>query len=64
MNIHKNARLTFPRRLERVHAIVQGSMRLTAAAASYGLSVRTVRKWLGRYKVQGDRAVLACAKRR
>jgi len=47
-----------------VHAIVQGSMRLTAAAASYVISVRTVRKWLGRYKVQGDRAVLACAQRR
>lgn len=54
MNIHKNARLTLTRRLEMVHDVVQRKLTLTAAAGVHGVSVPTVRKWVGRYLAQGD----------
>ena len=54
MNIHKNARLTYARRLEMVRLIVeQGTSRVQAAALS-GVSEPTVRKWLARYLAQGE----------
>jgi transposase InsO family protein len=57
MNIHKNARLTFARRLEMVHDILQRGRSQSAAALSYGVSIPTVRKWLGRYLAQGEVAL-------
>ena len=54
MNIHKNARLTFARRLEMVRDVVDRKMSLTAAAAAHAVSVPTVRKWAGRYLAQGE----------
>ena len=54
MNIHKNARLTFARRLEMVQDVVDQRLLLTAAAEKHGVSVPTVRKWVGRYLAQGD----------
>ena len=53
MNIHKNARLTLARRLEMVQDVVDRKLTLIAAAAAHGVSVPTVRKWVGRYLVQG-----------
>jgi transposase InsO family protein len=53
MNIHKNARLTFARRLEMVHDVLERGLTLTATATAHGVSVPTVRKWSGRYVVQG-----------
>lgn len=53
MNIHKNARLTFVRRQEMVREIVEQGMSATMAAAAYGVSAPTARKWLGRYLAQG-----------
>jgi len=53
MNIHKNARLTFARRQEMVHDVVERKLTLAAAAASHAVSVPTVRKWVGRYLTQG-----------
>jgi transposase-like protein len=48
MNIHQNARLTLARRLEMVQDVV--ARKLTyAAAAAHGVSVPTVRKWVGRF---------------
>jgi len=53
MNIHKNARLTFARRLEMVHNIIERKLTHAATAAKHDVSVPTVRKWLGRYLTQG-----------
>ncbi len=53
MNIHKNARLTLLRRQEMVKDVVDHKMMLTAAAAAHGVSVPTVRKWVGRYLAHG-----------
>jgi transposase InsO family protein len=54
MNIHKNARLTFARRLEMVHDVLKRGLTLTATAATHRVSVPTVRKWAGRYVAQGE----------
>src|SRR6476659_660407 len=54
MNIHKNARLTFCRRLEMVREVVQHSAPIAAAAALYGVSVPTVRKWVARFQAEGE----------
>ena len=54
MNVHKNARLTFARRLEMVRDLVQRNLTLAAAAAAHGVSVPTVRKWVGRYVAEGE----------
>lgn len=52
MNVHKNARLTFVRRLEMVKSTTEGM--LTAAAAEVGVSEPSARKWLGRYLAEGE----------
>jgi transposase InsO family protein len=54
MNSHKNARLTYARRIEMVRDIVEGGLTPCAAAAAHGVSAPTARKWLGRYLIQGD----------
>ena len=58
MNTHKNARLTYLRRLEMVQDItLRGSSAVEAAAAA-GVSAVTARKWLGRFLVGGAEALL------
>jgi transposase InsO family protein len=54
MNTHKNARLTFVRRLEMVHDVVNRRLTLAAAALAYGVSIPTVRKWVARYLAEGE----------
>lgn len=54
MNIHKNARLTFARRLEMVRNILEQDHKLAWAAAEAGVSEPTARKWLGRYLAEGE----------
>src|SRR5713101_8418704 len=54
MNIHKNARLTLVRRLEMVHDVTERKLTYVAAAAGHGVSVPSVRKWVGRYLTQGE----------
>ena len=53
MNIHKNARLTFARRLEMVQDVTERKLTHAAAAANHAVSVPTVRKWVGRFLTQG-----------
>jgi transposase InsO family protein len=53
MNIHQNARLTLARRLEMVQDVVDRKLTYAAAAAAHGVSVPTVRKWVGRFLSQG-----------
>lgn len=54
MNIHKNARLTVARRLEMVQDVLERKLTFVAAAAVHGVSVPTVRKWVGRFLRQGE----------
>jgi transposase InsO family protein len=63
MNIHKNARLTLTRRLEMVRDLVERKPTLAAAAAAHGVSVPTVRKWLGRYLAQGEAGLVDASSR-
>jgi transposase InsO family protein len=53
MNTHKNARLTFARRLEMVRQMTERHVTLASAAAGAGVSEPTARKWLGRYLAAG-----------
>ncbi|WP_333971810.1 helix-turn-helix domain-containing protein, partial [Burkholderia cepacia] len=53
MNTHKNARLTFARRLEMVQEITESGSSVSRAAADHGVTAPTVRKWLGRYLAGG-----------
>ena len=55
MNIHKNARLTLIRRLEMVKDVVERKLTLAAAASVHGVSVPTVRKWVGRRFPRSER---------
>lgn len=57
MNIHKNARLTFIRRVEMVEDVLQGGLPAAHAAQQYGVSDATVRKWVGRFLAEGSAAL-------
>lgn len=57
MNTHKNARLTYLRRLEMVQDIVERGFAASEAAAKHGVSAVTARKWHGRYLVGGSAAL-------
>jgi transposase InsO family protein len=52
MNIHKNARLTVQGRKRLIGRIERDGVR--AAAEQSGLSERSARKWLSRYRAEGD----------
>jgi transposase InsO family protein len=54
MNIHKNARLTFARRMELVRDVLDKRLSPAAAALAYGVSLPTARKWMGRYLAEGE----------
>jgi len=54
MNVHKNARLTFVRRMELVNDVLQGGLTQAAAARLHRVSVPTVRKWVSRFVAEGQ----------
>ena len=54
MNIHKNARLTLVRRIEMVKDMTERGLSAKDAAATYGVTPPTARKWLGRYLACGS----------
>lgn len=58
MNTHKNARLTYLRRLEVVQDITVRGLSTSDAAAAAGVSPMTARKWLGRYLADGAAGLL------
>jgi transposase InsO family protein len=58
MNTHKNARLTYLRRLEMVQDITERGMSASETAARHGVSAVTARKWLGRYLADGSAGLL------
>ena len=53
MNSHKNARLGFAGRACLVERIERDGWTTQAAAAAFGVSVQSVRKWLRRYRAEG-----------
>lgn len=57
MNHHKNARLTFARRIEMVRQMTELHFPVARAAATAGVSEPTARKWLGRYLAGGEAAL-------
>ena len=57
MNTHKNARLTYLRRLEMVQDITERGLAASEAAAKQGVSAVTARKWHGRYLAGGAAAL-------
>jgi transposase InsO family protein len=53
MNIHKNARTTPQSRALLVHRVRQEHWPVSAVALAFGVSERTVYKWLARYRMEG-----------
>lgn len=58
MNTHRNARLTYLRRLEMVQDITERGASASEAACRHGVSAVTARKWLARYLVDGVAGLL------
>lgn len=63
MNTHKNARLTFARRVEMIQDMTQRGLSPVCAGAAHGVSAPTARKWLGRYLAQGESALVDASSR-
>ncbi|MGZ4315703.1 MAG: IS481 family transposase [Gaiellaceae bacterium] len=53
MKLHRNAALSWSGRRLLVTRVVEQGWTLTAAAEAAGVSVRCVRKWVGRYRLEG-----------
>ena len=53
MNIHKNARTTPRSRAMLVHRVLREHWPVSAVALAFGVSERTVYKWLARYRAEG-----------
>jgi transposase InsO family protein len=53
MNIHKNARTTPQSRALLVHRVLREHWPVSAVAMAFGVSQRTVYKWLARYRAEG-----------
>ena len=57
MDVHKNARLTPRGRLAMVNRVLEGATP-KAVATAFGVSERTVRRWVGRYRELGQAGLL------
>ena len=53
MNTHKNARLTYARRIELVLDITERGLGVIEAAAAHGVTAPTARKWYRRFLAEG-----------
>ena len=53
MEIHPNTKLTPQSRAEIGRRVLEESQSPTVVAAAFGVSVRTVHKWLARYRAEG-----------
>ena len=54
MKVHANAPLGPKGRETMVRRVVDDGWSVTEAAAAAGVSERTCRKWLGRYRAEGE----------
>ncbi len=57
MKLHANAALSWSGRRLLVERVLVDHWTLTAAAEAAGVSVRCARKWIGRYRVEGERGL-------
>jgi transposase InsO family protein len=57
MKLHGNAALSWSGRRRLVRSVVVEGSTLVAAAAAAGVSVRCARKWVGRYRAEGERGL-------
>ena len=53
MNVHQNARLTPLSREHMVHCVIEQGLSVQEAAKCFRVSMRTVYKWLARYRLEG-----------
>jgi transposase InsO family protein len=53
MNVHKNARLTRHSRAELVRRVLEEDQSHRAVAEAFGISEKTVSKWVGRFRAEG-----------
>jgi transposase len=58
MKLHGNAALSWKGRRRLARSVVVEGSTLVAAAAAAGVSVRCARKWVGRYRVEGEHGLL------
>jgi transposase InsO family protein len=58
MNLHANAALSLNRRRLLCRRVVEARWTLTSAAAAAEVSVRCARKWVGRYRAEGELGLL------
>jgi transposase len=63
MNSHKHARLTYARRLEMVKRMSEQDLSAGEAAVEEKVTAATARKWLGRYLVGGEAALVDASSR-
>src|SRR3712207_8811237 len=54
MNIHQNARLTRLSRAELVRRVLIERQSPMSVATDMGVSIRTARKWVARYRAEGE----------
>ena len=54
MKLHANAALSWNGRRRLVERVVFEGWTLTAAAEAAGVSVRCARKWVGRFRLEGE----------
>jgi transposase InsO family protein len=57
MRLHGNAALSWSGRRRLAERVVVEGWTLTSAAAAAGVSVRCARKWVGRYRTEGERGM-------
>jgi transposase InsO family protein len=58
MNLHANAALSLNKRRDLCQRVVKEGWTLTKAAEAAEVSVRCARKWVGRYRVEGELGLL------
>ena len=54
MRLHRNAALSWSGRRRLCELVVVEGWTVTSAAAASGVSVRCARKWVGRYRAEGE----------
>ena len=58
MNLHRNAALSLKGRRDLCRRVVEGERTLSEAAEAAEVSVRCARKWVGRYRAEGEAGLL------
>ena len=58
MNLHANAALSLNRRRQLCRRVLEERWTVTQAAAAAEVSVRCARKWVGRYRAEGELGLL------